>query len=102
MRSWRPWSETGGTGENTNINRPNWTHCRNVSTGTWRRNGTQGSAYSFGSAVKFADRIGIDLSIRREYSSSQQLVYNIRGAPKKLCGSNDEPAQASKIMEKLR
>lgn len=102
--TWRPHRETGGTGQNLDIDRPNWTRCADVSNGTWVRDRVDGDAYSYGAAVKAAGYLGVDLSISREYTTSQKVVYLIRGSsPKKMCGNNgDWPSLAGKMMEKFR
>jgi hypothetical protein len=99
---WWPRAETGGTGQNFDVTRPDWTHCQNVTSGEWRRWKSWGSSYSYGAAVKFASLIGIDLSITREYSSYQMIVYNVDGPINKMCGSDDVPSLAGKVMEKFR
>lgn len=100
---WIPYRETGGTSYNTaGVYRPNWTICARVSSGTWSRGTSQGYKYEYGEAVKVKDVLGIDLGIDRSYSRSQTLSYNITGRNKLLCGNDDKPAYAGKIMEKYR
>lgn len=101
---WRPYAESGGTSSNTGIERPTWnTYCSNVDKGTWYRQSTSGEAYSLGTGVKFADKIGIDLSVKRQYSSSQRAVYKIAGSnSKKLCGNSTYPSTSGKQIERLR
>lgn len=102
---WTPHIETGGATENTaGVNRPSWnTYCANVARGTWARERSDGADYSYGAAVKFKDVIGVDLSGQKSYSRSHKLVYDIAGSnPKKLCGNNDYPAVAGKLVERKR
>lgn len=100
---WRPAGETGGTGHNNGITRPTWnTYCANVDKGSWFRDSTSGTAYSYGAAVKFKEIIGIDLSARRDYSSNQFIKYNLTANNKRLCGSDDYPARAGKIIQRFR
>lgn len=99
---WRPVQETGGVDKNTNIVVPTWTTCAIVTPGTWQRDQSGGHAYSYGSAVKWRDVLGVDLSIKREYSSASKMVYQIRGSNKKMCGNNDYPATAGKVQERTR
>jgi hypothetical protein len=99
-RFWRPVGETGGTGHNDGINRPNWTYCTRVDAGTWARKSTTGESYKYGAGVKFAGVIGIDLSVDRQYSSDQYIEYQLDGNNQRLCGNSDYPARAGKIMEK--
>ncbi|GEB16557.1 hypothetical protein [Pimelobacter simplex] len=102
---WSPHIETGGATENSEgVNRPDWnTYCANVTNGTWARERTDGKDYSYSAAVKFKDVIGIDLSGEKSYSRSHKLSYDIAGSnPKKLCGNNDYPAKAGKIVERKR
>lgn len=101
---WRPHIETGGVTSNTQgITRPTWNrYCAPVPRGTWSRVRTDGKNYQFNAAVKFASLIGIDLSGEKSYSSHHELVYAIDGRPKKLCGNNDYPSLAGKLVERLR
>lgn len=101
---WRPHIETGGVSTNASgITRPSWNrYCAPVPRGTWARVRTDGKSYFFDAAVKFAAIIGIDLSGEKTYSSHHKLVYNIAGRAKKLCGNNDYPALAGKLVERLR
>lgn len=102
---WIPNTETGGTASNRGIARPRgWrTFCAPEDPGPWWRDDTDGSSYTYSESVKFAGVLGIDLSISRQYSSHQKLLYNIRGrGTKKLCGSNDWPSKASKVVERWR
>lgn len=105
-QKWAPHIETGGATSNYDgLSRPSWnTYCANVANDVvWRRWDSSGSSYSLGTAVKFSSAIGIDLSGTKNYSSSHTLYYHIQGSnPKKLCGSNDYPAKAGKIIERLR
>jgi hypothetical protein len=96
-RFWKPMSETGGTGSNTGIPRPDWGHCRHIDRGLWWRDNANGHNYTYGSAVKFAGVIGIDLSISREYNSDQKLWYRAT-THRRMCGNNDNPATAGKVM----
>jgi hypothetical protein len=76
---WIPILETGGTSSVTGIERPTFTHCAPVDKGEWYRSRSDGRSYQFGSAVKFADVIGLDLSVNRQYSKSQKLKYQVVG-----------------------
>ena len=96
-RFWKPLNETGGTGSNTGIPRPDWGHCVHIDRGYWWRDDAEGSNYTYGSAVKFAKVIGIDLSISREYNSSQKLWYKAT-TDRRMCGSDRHPAKAGKVM----
>lgn len=102
---WTPHIETGGATQNTvGLTRPTWNGmCDNVGNGIdWRRYKTSGHAYSYNTGVKFKDVIGVDLSANKDYSSNHTLWYRIAGKPKKLCGNNDYPSYAGKIVERLR
>lgn len=101
QRAWYPIGETGGTGSNTKgVTRPNWTKCAPVDPGKWWRDRTDGFAYTYGSSVKMADVIGIDLSISRQYNHSQKLEYILHHR-RRMCGNNSYPAKAGKVMERL-
>jgi hypothetical protein len=101
---WIPNAETGGTASNEGIARPDgWRHyCAHEDVGPWWRDRSDGSAYTYGESVKFADVLGINLSISRQYSSAQTVRYFIRGHRKYMCGSNTWPSFASKIVERWR
>lgn len=98
-RFWKPIGETGGTGSNTGITRPDWGHCRHIDRGFWYRDDSDGHNYSYGGAVKFAEVIGIDLSISREYNSSQKVWYKST-TDRRMCGNDTYPAMAGKVMMK--
>lgn len=99
---WEPYSETGGTGHNDDISRPDWTKCAQVDKGDWYRNSSGGTAYSYSAAVKFASMIGIDLYAKRQYSSSNKIHYVVTGTNKQLCGNNGEWSSVSgKMMMKF-
>lgn len=100
FRFWKPLAETGGTGSNTQgVTRPDWDHCVRIDRGLWWRDDSDGHNYEYGSAVKFADVIGIDLSISREYNSHQKLWYRAT-THRRMCGNDDLPATAGKVMMK--
>ena len=97
---WMPIGETGGTGSNTKgVNRPDWGNCVPEDKGTWYRDNSAGHNYSYDAAVKFADVIGIDLSISREYNSSQRVWYRLPPG-RRMCGNDSLPSTASKVMER--
>lgn len=99
---WEPIVETGGVDSYKGLSRPDWTKCVKVDVGEWIRDLSQHHAYEYGAAVKFRDAIGVDLSIKRQYSKSQFLQYNITGR-KRMCGNGDDwPAEAGKVMERFR
>lgn len=99
QRFWAPLGETGGTGNNWGITRPDWTHCQGVAPGDWWRGQEAGNNYTYGGAVKFAAVIGLDLSISRSYSGQQALHYQLP-VRRRLCGNNADPSTAGKIMER--
>jgi len=98
---WRPYSETGGTSQNKGLTRPNWKNCEGIAKGTWWRDSDKGHAYQYGASVKLHNVIGIDLSIKRNYSDNQKFAYDLK-KPRRLCGNNDDPAHAGKVMAKVR
>lgn len=99
---WEPHHYTGGYGENTDgVTRPDWGNCERIgSTGTWWRSRSDGSAYSYSAGVKFAGTIGIDLSSKRSYNSEAKLAYRLLRVGRRMCGNNNDPAIAGKVMEK--
>lgn len=97
---WKPVHETGGTGSNTGISQPYWDkYCSNEDKGTFYRKSSHGHAYEYGASVKFKSVIGVDLKIKRQYATEQKLVYYIASTNTMMCGSNDDPAYASKLMQ---
>lgn len=105
VRYRRPHIETGGASTNTNgLTRPDWnTYCslqpRNF---TFTREDSEGNAYSYGAAVKFAKFIGIDLSIKKNYTTKNQLEYVFTGDVRhQLCGNNDYPSVAGKMVDRF-
>ena len=103
-KEWQVIGETGGTEHNDGIDRPGWDdECTPADFGYFTRDLTDGSAYSYGAGVKFASAIGIDLSVERDYSENQFVKYWIKGpALKELCGSDDMPSRAGKVIERFR
>lgn len=101
---WRPHIETGGASTNRDgLSRPGWnTYCAGQPRDyTFDRTDIDGNAYTYGAAVKFKDVIDIDLSIKREYKSSQALHYHFApGDRHKLCGNNDYPSMAGKLIDR--
>lgn len=99
-KTWFPVGETGGTGENRGIARPDFGNCQLVSGGSWWRDNSSGSAYTNDAAVDFSGVIGIDLSISRQYNGNQKLLYNLN-KQRRMCGSNDWPSTAGKVMSRF-
>lgn len=103
LRTWIPVGETGGVGENSEgVNRPTWQKCSAInSKGFWWRDEGGGHAYTFDAAVKFAEVIGIDLSIERSWNEDNRIGYNMTKG-RRLCGSGDDwPSVAGKVMERF-
>lgn len=99
---WRPVGETGGESVSDGLTRPGWNKCTKNSPGAWHRTGSGGTAYAFGTAVKMKGLIGIDLSIKRNYSGKQRLTYYLK-KKRRLCGNNgDWPSTAGKIIDRAR
>ncbi|MQW75790.1 hypothetical protein GHK92_07885 [Nocardioides sp. dk4132] len=100
---WRPTGYTGKAGENTSgVTRPDWGKCvRFTSDGNWHRELAGANSYTYSAGVKFKGIIGIDLSSTRAYNEEARLTYSIT-AGRWLCGSNDIPDRAGKVMERLR
>ena len=68
-----------------------------MTAGKWSRDKSNGSAYSYGAGVKFKSLIGINLKVTRNYSSKQKVIYRLK-KERRLCGNNNPPAYASKLM----
>lgn len=104
----RPHIEIGGGGTNTNgVTRPAWnTYCApQPLNATFRRTNSEGTAYSYGAAVKFSTFIGIDLSGKKNYNSANRIEYYFTGSSgdrrHKLCGNNDYPSVAGKMIDRF-
>ncbi len=107
VRMWRPHVETGGNDDNTNgLSRPNCnTYCGNMSANFLFERGTSsGKAYSYDAAVKAKSALGLDLSVKRVYNTFQTLAYKFKSDTKlhKLCGNNDYPSMAGKMVDRYR
>lgn len=98
---WIPINEIGTAKETSGIKRPNFKRCYPQGPGVWARDDDDGKQYEFSAAVKLATAIGIDLSIKRNYDSSQKTVYKITQEVR-LCGNNDDPGVAGKVMLKKK
>ena len=90
---------TGGYGTGGAGSVPWWTHCTQVSPGTWTRNDTSGSSYTKSGGVDISGFIGIDLSLTTSYSSTRELNYRFT-VTRHVCGSDDVPSLAAKIRTK--
>lgn len=101
---WVPIGYSGGFGENTDgVTRPDWDNCQSIgSTGTWWRSDSGGSSYTQSTGVKFAGVIGVDLSSKRAYNAEAKLAYHIGVQGRRMCGSNQAPGMAAKVMEKVK
>lgn len=100
---WIPSVETGGVSSNRRIPRPRWTTCAPVPKGTWTRIRSDGHPYSYGVGVSISSIIGFNLSVRRNYSKPQRIVYDIRGPGlRRMCGNNAYPSLSGKQMERYR
>ena len=52
--------------------------------------------------MRFKEFIGIDLSIKKNYNSAHILEYHFADGPQhKLCGNNDYPSLAGKIIDRF-
>lgn len=98
-RQWYPINETGGYGETRGIARPDWGNCQSVPKGSWWRYRSDGKAYENAAGVKFGGVIGIDLSVKRNYTTSQKIIYNLLKG-RQMCGPNGFPNVAGKVMSK--
>lgn len=101
---WVPVGYSGGFGENTDgVTRPYWNHCEAItSAGTWWRSDGGGSSYSLSTGVKFFSVIGVDLSSKRAYNAEAKLAYHVGVVGRRMCGSNDAPGMAGKVMERAK
>lgn len=69
-----------------------------IAAGTWTRNSSSGSAYSFGAGFDISNLVGFDVTSTSNYDTSNALTYKQPTDYKyQLCGSNDFPADASRI-----
>ncbi|MFD3799306.1 DUF4185 domain-containing protein [Streptomyces californicus] len=103
------WEPTRHTGSNRTVvvPRPPWigaTHgnCGTVSSPLWNKTaesgGSESVAWEGKSGILGANfGIGIDLTVKREWSSSSTLMYKMSEGANWLCGLEDKPGLASKV-----
>jgi hypothetical protein len=97
-----PVNQTGGTDAYAlSGDRPDWSRCAPVEEGHWYRGVVRGTDYSNSEGVKIYDVLGIYLSSSHKYSTGTRSSYAIPAVGRRMCGSNDDPAEAGKIMERL-
>lgn len=105
VRYRRPHIEIGGGGTNyQGLTRPGWnTYCAPQPLNyTFKRDDTDGKAYTYEAAVKFASAIGIDLSIAKQYSQNNLVSYKFSGDVKhQLCGKDEYPSKSSKLIDRF-
>ncbi len=75
---------------------PSYANCAPVAMGLWQRDSTLGKHSVFGTGVKIASLIGIDLSVDTNYASTRILKYRLVSAGK-VCGSDGVPSLAGKV-----
>jgi hypothetical protein len=99
-----PRYQTGGTGTHfiDAADRPDWNNCDNVAKGNWWRGREDGGNYSLGYGVKIAEAIGFNLYSEHGYSSGTRLYFGVTKTNKKMCGNDNVPARASKLIERVR
>lgn len=102
--TYEPQSETGKfVAGDVSGSRPDYGTCVPVSNGAkWKRIDKKGdSPYSLDVGVSAGGVLGVSLGLTRNYKENVYVLhYNIEGTSKFMCGSNDVPAAASKVMEK--
>jgi hypothetical protein len=98
-----PITQTGGTDAYAlSGDRPDWDNCAPVIDGNWWRGAIRGNDYSNSEGVKISDQLGIYLSSSHRYSSGTRSYYAIPSVGRRICGNDDVPSKAGKIMERLR
>ncbi|WP_327697347.1 hypothetical protein [Streptomyces sp. NBC_00459] len=108
-QSWEPHEHTGGNNDEP-ISRPDWIgqdmgKCTVATAPVWGRwdssGGSVGLAYTkeWGVGAKDALQIGIDLSVKREWSDKAEITYAMTEGANWLCGKDDNPGQASSIAQ---
>ncbi|WP_455890570.1 hypothetical protein [Streptomyces netropsis] len=108
-QGWDPVRHTGGNRDES-VTRPAWIgsdmdHCTQVSSPNWSRfdeaGGSVGLAWEgeHGVGAKDALEIGIDLSVKREWSTTSEIMYSMTTGANWLCGKDDVPGHASKIAQ---
>lgn len=95
--------QTGGTNVNnlSVADRPAWGNCQNIAVGRWYRGSVRGNDYQLSYGVKSASLVGFEMYSKHAYSSGTVLNYWVTGS-KKMCGSDDVPAKAGKLIERYR
>ncbi|MCT2590921.1 hypothetical protein LHJ74_13545 [Streptomyces sp. N2-109] len=104
---WEPVAHTSET-DDKKIERPDWIgsnteNCGPVTTEEWNRSnesgGSEGIAWEgkLPLDAKKTLEIGIDLGVKREWSTASTVTYNMTRGVNQLCGVDEKPGFASKI-----
>lgn len=93
-----PNKDTGAL-QTAGATRPNYTQCSKQTAGVFERNSTKGKAYELSGGVKLSTWLGVDARLKRQYSSTQKLVYKNPNTSL-FCGNNDYPTLAGSVMMK--
>ncbi|MFF2013859.1 hypothetical protein ACFVWY_33005 [Streptomyces sp. NPDC058195] len=106
---WEPTEPAGGTNDER-IERPDWVgssieNCSEVTSSEWNRYGETGGSDGISwegtlspDAKKTLD-IGIDLGVKRKWSTSATITYKMSAGVNQLCGIDEKPGLASKIAQ---
>jgi hypothetical protein len=86
---WIPRYETGGYSE-ASISRPDpYFQCTGeLATGVWKRDSSEGHAYTNSAGVLFKGTIGINLSSESQYATNKRVEYDINHGNRKICGKH--------------
>jgi hypothetical protein len=92
---WVPRYETGGFSE-ASISRPDpYFECTGkLATGIWKRDSSEGHAYTNSAGVLFNGTIGINLSSESQFASNKRVEFDINHGNRKICGKHAVPSRA--------
>ncbi|MFI0984452.1 hypothetical protein [Streptomyces exfoliatus] len=108
LEMWKPRGHAGGS-RTTVLPQPSWadgntSRCSQVSSPLWNKHAAAGSevqaAWESPSSILGADLgIGINVSVKREWSTESTLYYKMTDGANWLCGVDDKPGPASKVAQ---
>lgn len=87
---------TGGYVDTGLSGYPSWSNCQPASAGVWARDQSTGNAYEVSAGVKLLGFLGINLSLKSNYSTGHTLYYRLTAAGH-VCGNDAAPSLASKV-----
>lgn len=92
----KPLLLTGGTSTIAMGTSTSWGTCQGISSGEWTRGSSSGSAYSISGGLSLPSPASLSVKTKSQYNSSHSVTY-IQGSGYQICGSNGQPALASRV-----